>query len=113
MKFEIDFQLAEIRPGGFVTGRNCGVDAKVGTLFTAVYRRVFPLVSPGENIQDLSRDFVCHISLKLESIEVYGHRLDLLSSGLTALIGLSGPDLSIISKLISEAPTRTYYSLVA
>jgi hypothetical protein len=107
----IDFQIAEILPNGRVTGRNCGADIPVGTVFSRLYRRDFPAREPGEEIESPDLVLVNEIHLQLDSIEMFRRNLDIVGSGCTAALSLSGPSLPILSDLLSEAPKRTYYSL--
>ena len=109
----ISFQLCEIRPDGHVTGRNCGGDMPVGVTFTAVSRVVFPPKEPDEPLITPPAEFVATIALRLDTAEAYQHRLDIVYSGMTALLGLSGTGLDVLSDLIDQAPPSTYYSLVA
>ena len=111
MKPSMDFQLHEVLPGSRVTGRNCGADIPLGAVFTGLYRRDFPTRLPGEDALDAQLVFVCDVSLQLVEVEMYHRRIEFISSGLTALLTLSGENLDTVSQLLSVAAAHTYYSL--
>ncbi|HXI71907.1 MAG TPA: hypothetical protein VNN22_16245 [Verrucomicrobiae bacterium] len=107
----IDFQLHETMPGYRVTGRNCGADVPVGTVFTVLCRRDFPGTAPGEATISPEAAFVSDISLRLEAVEFYRRSVDHIPSGHTAMLTLSGAGFDTITEVLSTAPERTYYSL--
>ena len=109
----ISFQFIEVRSDGHLTGRNCGGDMPVGVTFTAVTRTVFPPTEPGEPLITPQPEFVAPVRLRLDTAEAYQHRLDVVYSGMTALLGLSGSGFELLSELLAHAPSRTYYSLIA
>ena len=113
MKFELDFQMVEFRPDGSVAGRNCGGTLSIGTIFTAVGRRVFPVLKPEDDISDPGLEFVCAISLRLDSIEMYRRQFDFLSPGMTGWLGLSGTGFSTVQEMLARSEPHTYYSLLA
>lgn len=111
MKPQIDFLLHELLSNGRVTGRNCGADLQLGTLFTGLYRRDYPVIQSSEEILVTEPVFVCSVSLRLDEIEMYRRSMDSLASGLTGALGLSGSGFASVSELLSTAPDRTFYSL--
>jgi len=111
MNPKIDFQLVEVLADGRVTGRNCGADAPVGTIFSSLCRRDFPPFKPGESIADPDLVFVREVSLRLDAVEMYQRQMDFVGSGHTAALSLSGSDLAAVAEFVSTAPQRTYYSL--
>ncbi len=111
MSPKIDFQLVEVLSDGRVTGRNCGADAPVGTIFSSLRRRDFPPFKLGENIASPDLVFVCEVSLRLDAVEMYQRQMDFVGSGHTAALSLSGSDLAAVAEFVSVAPPRTYYSL--
>jgi hypothetical protein len=111
MNPKIDFQLHEALPDHRVTGRNCGADAPVGTIFTALCRRDFPPIAPGEAIITPEAAFVSEVSLRLDSVEFYRRSIDHVHSGHTAMLTLSGAGFDTLTEALSSAPDRTYYSL--
>jgi len=113
MKPKFDFQLAEAFPDGRVTGRNCGADVPVGTVFSGFYRRDFPVCAPGEEMISPPLVFVCEVSLRLEAVQMYQRNIDFVGSGHTAMLTLSGDGYPIVAEHVSTAPTHTYYSLCA
>jgi hypothetical protein len=113
MDAKIDFQLVEVLPDGRVSGRNCRADIPLGTEFTLLYRRDFPMTKPGEAIFSPEPVFVCELSLRLDAIEMYGRHMDSIAHGYTALLTLSGTSLASLSKLLSAKADHTYYSLCA
>jgi len=113
MNRNIDFQLHKALPGLRVTGRNCGADAPVGTVFTALCRREFPVTSPGTEIVDPGLEFVSDISLRLDAVDFYRRSIDLIPSGQTAQLTLSGVGFDTVAAALASAPDRTYFSLCA
>ena len=113
MKPAIDFQFYEVLPGSRVTGRCCGADVTLGTVFTGLYRRDFPDLPPGEPVLSQNPVFVCGLSLQVIGIEMWRRPMQFVSGGCTALLALSGEGLDVASQWLSAAPTRTYYSLCA
>ena len=111
MNAKIDFQLYEALPGLRVTGRNCGADVPVGTVFTALCRRDFLVTAPGETDVSPELALVSDIYLCLDAVEVYRRSIDLLPSGHTAMLTLSGNGFDIVAAALSSAPDRTYFSL--
>jgi hypothetical protein len=108
---EISFLCVEIYPDRHVTGRNCGAEIRVGYIFTAIARIIFPPSDPGDPIVTPPHEFVAPVALRLETIKLYGRRMDFLSPGVTALLGLSGAGFELLSGFLADAPARTYYSL--
>ena len=111
MNTKIDFQLYEALLNHRVTGRNCGADAPVGTVFTALCRRDFPVTAPGEAVITPEAAFVSEISLRLDAVEWYGRSIDHIPSGHTAMLALSGVGFDAVLDALSTASERTYYSL--
>lgn len=108
---KIDFQLHEALSDSRVTGRNCGVDVPVGTVFTALCRRDFPITAPGDTVISPEAAFVSGISLRLDSVEWYRHSINHITAGHTAMLTLSGTGFDTVTEALSTAPERTYYSL--
>ncbi len=113
MKPKFEFLLAEALADGSVTGRNCGEDIPLDTVFTGLYRRDFPLRKPGEEISDPDLVFVCDVFLRLSAVEMYRRNMDSVDHGHTALLHLSGSDFATVANFVSSAQERTYYSLCA
>jgi hypothetical protein len=114
MKTEIDFMLAQVLPEGFVTGRNCGNDLlPIGTQFTAVVRRVFPIWIPGTDYPIPEPERVGDVSLRLDKIEWYGRSVEFLDPSHTAKLNLSGEGLPLLVELLAGADQHTHYSIVA
>jgi hypothetical protein len=111
MNPKFDFQLVEALPDGRVTGRNCGADAPVGTIFSSLRRRDFPPSKPGEDIASPDLVFVCEVSLRLDAVEIYQRQMDLVASGYTAMLSLSGSGFATVAEFVSTASQHTYYSL--
>jgi hypothetical protein len=109
----IDFQVAEVVSDGRVTGRNCGADILVGTVFSSLCRREFPVLEPGEDIVSPELVYVCDVSLRLDGVVMYRHLMDSLDSGHTAMLSLSGSGFAAVSSFVSSASKHTYYSLCA
>lgn len=103
------FLIADfIAPNG-LTGRNCGGDLPLGMTFNILRRvrydgdiehLIFTDVEPFRTI-----------SLKIDRIEAYGRYLDILPTGLTGLLGLSGDGLDEIRDYLSELTEREYLSI--
>jgi hypothetical protein len=108
---KIDFQLHGAFLDHRVTGRNCGTDAPVGTVFTALCRRDFAVTAPGDAIITPEAAFISDISLRLEAVEWYRRSIDRIPSGHTAMLTLSGVGFDIVTEALATAPERTYYSL--
>jgi hypothetical protein len=111
MNPKIDFQIHEALPGLRVTGRNCGADTPVGTVFTALCRRDFPVTAPGEAVVDPGLAFVSDISLRLDAVEFYRRSIDLIPSGHTAMLTLLGVGFDTVTAALASAQDRTYFSL--
>jgi len=111
MKPKIDFQLGEVLAHGRVTGRNCGVDVPVGTLFSSLRRRDFPARKPGENTVSPDLVFVCEVALTLDAVEMYQRQADSVPRGYTAILSLSGSGFVTVKELVSTASQRACYSL--
>ena len=111
MNPKIDFQLHEAFPDHRVTGRNCGADARVGAVFTALCRRTFSPDASAEEIVSPEAAFVSDISLRLDAVEWYGRSIDHVPSGHTARLTLSGDGFELVSDALVTAPDHTYYSL--
>ena len=109
----IDFQLVEALPDGRVTGRNCGADAPVGTVFTSLCRRDFRSSDPSQDIVSPELVFVCDLSLRLDGVEMYQRQIGFVGSGHTARLSLSGSGFPIVAEVVSAAPEHTYFSLCA
>jgi hypothetical protein len=113
MNPKIDFQIVEALPDGRVTGRNCGTDAPVGTVFSGLYRRDFPVHGTGNEIISPDLVFVCEVSLRLDAVEIYQRQMDFVASGYTAMLSLSGSGFTSVHGFLSTAAQHTYYSLCA
>ena len=111
---KIDFVLHETLPGGFVIGRNCRADLPLGTLFTGLYRRDYPADIPIAELEE-SPDlaFVCDVFLDLDSIEMFNRPFDLVASGFSALLQLSGTGFDTVAASVSTATKHTTFSLCA
>ena len=110
---EISFQCAELYPESHVAGRNCGGDIQVGDTFTAITRTVFPPTDPSEPLITPPHEFVAPVTLRLDTIKLYGRYIDFLSPGMTALLGLSGSGLELLSDNLAHAPPRSAHSTSA
>lgn len=111
---EIHFILHKTLPGGFVTGRNCCADLPLGTLLTGLYRRDYPADIPMVKLEkhpDLV--FVCDLFLQLDSIEMFNRPFDLVPSGYTAMLHLSGNGFETVADFVSTATKHTTFSLCA
>lgn len=114
MRPAIDFMLHEVLPSGQVTGRCCGADVMLGTVFTGLYRRTFSASwLADESVPDPVPAFVCGLSLQVTGIEMWQRPMEFATGSHTALLGLSGEGLDAASQLLFAAPARTYYSLCA
>ena len=105
----IQFLLAYILPHGRFAGRNCNAHLPLGTVFNALglhTRRSTEDDGPPE-VQ-----FVRHIRLTVESIELYGHMADVLSPGHTAALRLSGADLDSVAGILAAEPPCITHSLL-
>jgi hypothetical protein len=113
MNLEIDFQLIEVRADGCAAGRNCGADAPVGTIFSSLRRRDFPPSRRGDAILSPDLVFVCEVSLRLESVEMYQRQMSFVPSGCTAMLRVSGSGLESVLEFVSAALPHTLFSLCA
>lgn len=94
-----------------MSGRNCGVDIPIGTVFTALCRRDFPVVAPGEAIVTPEAILVSRISLRLDAVEWYRRSIDAVPQGHTAMLTFSGDDFGVVVAALSAVPKNTYFSL--
>jgi len=107
------FQIHEVLDSGQITGRNCGDDLPVGITFTTLVRRDFTGLEPDGSYTSPKPHFVSDISLRLHAAELYRRNVDVVASGYTALLGISGEGISGIRDLVASASARTSYSLCA
>lgn len=111
MNSKIEFQLIEALPDGRFIGRNCGADAPVGTVFSYLYRRDFPVCEPGEEIVTPDPVFVCEVSLRLDAVEMYRRQMGAEYRGHVAMLSFSGSGFAAVAQFVSSASKNTYYSL--
>lgn len=67
----------------YVGGRNCGADIRIGDKFSTVRDRASGSSSPA--------------TLRVEKILLYGKYMNQLSTGMTAELGLTGSDATLLS----------------
>jgi hypothetical protein len=104
-----NFQLAEfIAPDG-LTGRNCGADLPLGIAFNTLRRVRYE--GDVEHLESTEVEAARTISLKINRIQAYGKTLDILPSGLTGLLKLSGDGLDQIRDYLRDLPEREYLSI--
>lgn len=110
----INFQLHEVLPGGEVTGRNCGGDLLVGISFVRLQRRDYPESRlPGDVVASPEPVHVSWPRFRVEAVEWYGRNVELLPSGHTGKLTLSGVDFGAMADLVRTAPPHVSYSLFA
>lgn len=104
-----NFQLAEfIAPDG-LAGRNCGADLPLGIAFITLRRVRYD--GDVEHLETTEVEAPRTISLKIDRIQAYGRTLDILPSGLTGLLELSGDGLDQIRDYLRDLPEREYLSI--
>jgi len=103
------FQLAEfIAPDG-LTGRNCGADLPFGTIFNTLRRVRYE--GDVEHLESVEVGTPRTISLKIDRIEAYRRTLEILPSGWTGLLEVSGDGLEEIRDILRNLPESDYLSI--
>ena len=103
------FQLAEfIAPDG-LTGRNCGADLPFGMTFNTLRRIRYE--GDVEHLESVEVGAPLTISLKIDRIEAYRRVLEILPSGWTGLLEVSGDGLDEIRDTLKDMPEREYLSI--
>ena len=97
------FQIDQLLEPFVVTGRNCGSDIAIGQRFNICrctrFFRVFNRCESEKVAPDLP------VELRIERIESYGNDLRVLTSGMTALLELSGDGRIEIENLLRHTQT--------
>jgi len=103
------FQVDEILEGDVVTGRNCGEDIPIGTVFSKIVKYKF--TGPVSELERIELGMVSGIELTLMKVSWYHREVECIPAGHTAGIRLEGKGLSTLRSELKSLAEREYINI--
>jgi hypothetical protein len=99
------FQVHELRAHQVVTGRNCGTEISLTTVFTQIVLQQFGPHSQQPEFSTAITETALNpqpLAISISGIEAYEHELEELPPGMTAALKLSGTDADKLVRALDE-----------